>query len=296
MIRSRSEQAITLIEVVLLVVTVLIVAALLLPGLGPASTAARLGPCRSSLKQIMTGMELYAYDFDGFYVPGTMCNSQYDHPYQGSGVHYKDSWPQTTCISWRGKLGSYFANDTSPFKDIADCAAVRSSTYAGGSTTFGGNVAPEATRGFAKVFTDSIPGDYEGYYFGNPHVFWRRQKEPSGDWTSWCHKDEVAQPGAFPMVGPSNRGLGARPWGWIHKNGNLVHLDFRHDDGKGNILFLDGHVTTYERGSPECAMLVKLWTTWVFTESDNGEDGSSASCFEFAEQTRASERSDSNDE
>ena len=228
--------------------------------------------CRCNLKAIMTNMELYANDFDGFYVAGMSYNNECDQPWQGSGVHYKNSWPQTACISWRGKLGPYFANETNPFKDIADCAGVRSSTYAGGSTTFGGNVAPEATRGFAKIFTDMEPGAYEGYYFGNPHMFWRHRKQPGGDWTSWCHRDEVFQPGASPVVGPSNRDLGARPWGPIYKNGNLVHLDFRHD-GKANILFLDGHITTYERGSPECASLVKLWTTWVFNERDEGTGG-----------------------
>ena len=276
MISNRNGQAITLIEVVLLVVIVLIVAALVLPALGPASGVARYATCRSNLKVIMTDIELYANDFGGYCVPGMTYNSKCAHPWQGSGVHYKNSWPKTVCVSWRGKLAPYFANETNPFKDIADCAAVRSSTYAGGSTTFGGNVAPEATRGFAKIFTDMVPGDYEGYYFGNPHIFWRHRNESGGDWTSWCHKDEVAQPGAFPVVGPSNRDLGARPWGAIYENGNLVHLDFRHDD-KANILFLDGHVTTYERGSPRCATLVRLWTTWVFNESNDEEEAGEGS-------------------
>ena len=259
----------TLIELLVVIAIIAILAALLLPALGQAQSAARLGTCRSNMKVVMTNMELYANDFGGFYVPGMRYWPGWAK--MGSGVQCKTGWPQWAAISWRGKMGPYFANEVNPFKDIANCQLVRTSRYAGGWDAAGlNNIAPGASRGFAKIFTDSVPGAYGGYYFGNRYLFDWHQTAAGGDWTSWCHKDMVVQPGAFPAMAPSNAEQYSCPYGrgqggGTRQNGNLEYIDFRHDT-KANILFLDGHVSTYERGGSKGVTLFRLWNTWMFEE------------------------------
>ena len=266
----KIREGFTLIELLVVIAIIAILAALLLPALGQAQSVARLGTCRSNMKAVMTNMELYANDFGGYYIPG-MRYFWAGQPVMGSGLQCRNTWPAWVEISWRGKMGPYFANEVNPFKNIANCTLVRSSTYAGGwDSSSNRNNVPGATRGFAKIFTDSVPGAYSGYYFGNRYLFNLHQTAAGGDWTSWCHKDMVVQPGAFPAMAPSNVEQYSRPWGigaggGTRQNGNLEYIDFRHDT-KANVLFLDGHVSTYERGGSKCVELFRLWNTWLFEE------------------------------
>ena len=61
---AASERTFTLIELLVVIAIIAILAAMLLPALGSARETARTSSCQNQLKQISTGLVLYADEFD----------------------------------------------------------------------------------------------------------------------------------------------------------------------------------------------------------------------------------------
>lgn len=67
--KKQSVRGFTLIELLVVVAIIALLMAILLPSLGRARDQAKSAACASNLKQIATGMYLYATEYDNFVVP-----------------------------------------------------------------------------------------------------------------------------------------------------------------------------------------------------------------------------------
>jgi prepilin-type N-terminal cleavage/methylation domain-containing protein len=80
----------TLIELLVVIAIVAILAALLLPALQQGKDKARQAHCINNLKQFAVAYEMYANDFDGWYMPG------------GGRANEPNSWIWSNHISYDG--------------------------------------------------------------------------------------------------------------------------------------------------------------------------------------------------
>ncbi|MEM9065622.1 MAG: DUF1559 domain-containing protein [Planctomycetota bacterium] len=112
-----SHRAFTLIELLVSISVIAVLIGLLLPALGAARDRARAVSCSNQLRQIATGWQLYANDFDDISVPAQpgRFDGDNDNLYQiGNGLHYRPRW-----FAMMGAAAGFFAY-AEPSEDRSD--------------------------------------------------------------------------------------------------------------------------------------------------------------------------------
>jgi prepilin-type N-terminal cleavage/methylation domain-containing protein/prepilin-type processing-associated H-X9-DG protein len=103
------NRAFTLLELLIVIAIIMILAAILLPGLNRSRQLSKSIYCANNLKNINMGFGMYASDWDGYFVPYKYPNGSYIHwpygidPYIGGKA--KSGW----CFSYRHDFGSSMA-------------------------------------------------------------------------------------------------------------------------------------------------------------------------------------------
>lgn len=108
---GQGASGFTLIELLVVVSIIAVLAAMLLPALGIVREAAASMVCTSNLRQFGMAAQTYAQDWNGFLVPGAICDSagnQTNNWYGNSDFADRlDGWipvPATTRMKWRPGL------------------------------------------------------------------------------------------------------------------------------------------------------------------------------------------------
>jgi prepilin-type N-terminal cleavage/methylation domain-containing protein/prepilin-type processing-associated H-X9-DG protein len=223
----------TLIELLVVIAIIGILASLLLPALQSSKAMARGISCVNNLKQIYLTQASYALDY-GYFVPGEMDPAE----------PYNQHW-------WHHKLRPYLGSNTVPtsWTEAHDLAregvlwCSETETTGSGIETFS-----YAVNGFGYLknyfgLSNSIPAtsslDDSSAYFVKP--------ESKGSGITPSNIMLISELG-YTIVSAN---------GYVHhtiRNGTYFNATdagtlpaFRHMGSK-NVLFLDGHVTTVQRG------------------------------------------------
>jgi prepilin-type N-terminal cleavage/methylation domain-containing protein len=106
----RSKKAFTLIELLVVVAIIALLIAILLPALGRARESARRAMCASNLKQIGTGLNVYAQDYNGAFcrltytagkdLVATNANSPSQSDWRNLNTNKEDDPSDTTQTNW----------------------------------------------------------------------------------------------------------------------------------------------------------------------------------------------------
>lgn len=231
------KQMFTMIELLVVISIIAILASLLLPALEKAREAGRAADCRSREKQFGLGFSMYANDNDQF-LP--LCYSGYNGEFVA--VEKKN-------MSWVQKVGDYLGkrpNSENPLdaNTVGDYSekAMRTSFFWCKSPVvaispeypntypYGGDHTDRYRYAMNSLLTGTSFGTIEG--IGDP-----------GDKYGYKSLKQVTTPSQAFLVGESF-GIGGcvgRIWTFVHQNGNVPH------SGKGNALYVDGHVNTVNR-------------------------------------------------
>ncbi|MGV3722792.1 MAG: DUF1559 domain-containing protein [Actinomycetota bacterium] len=122
----KRRSGFTLIELLVVIAIIAILAAILFPVFARAREAARASSCRSNLKQLATGIQMYVQDYDEVMIGWSGCVATgYHDPANAQGV-----WPDGTpkIVYWNVQINPYIKND-----QVAMCpsTATRMSTPCG---------------------------------------------------------------------------------------------------------------------------------------------------------------------
>lgn len=227
----------SLIELLVVISIIAVLITILLPALEKAREAGRAADCRSREKQFGLGFAMYANDNDQF-LP--LCYSGYNGEYVA--VEKKN-------ISWIHKVGDYLkkrpnsenpsdANDVGEYSDQVmrtsffwcTSPVVAISPEYPNTYPYGGNGTDRQRYAMNTMLTGKSLETVEG--IGDPYnkYGYRSLKlitTPS---------QALLVGECFGMAAPAGR-----IWVFLHQNGNVPH------SGRGNALYVDGHVNTINR-------------------------------------------------
>ena len=84
---NHSKSAFTLIEMLAVVAIIAILASFMMPALTTAMKRAKQGHCKANLRQLMTGLEAYAADNQGYWPPERVFDPEGDE-----GQRFGNPW------------------------------------------------------------------------------------------------------------------------------------------------------------------------------------------------------------
>ena len=235
-----SRKAFTLIELLVVVTIIAILAAMLLPALGKAKGKARSAFCMNNLHQIGIGVDLYADDYNAWYVPQL---------YDGSTTMTDPAMSFMKSMPAGGVSGGYncwlwllYPYHKGP--GIYICPSAKN-TY---GWTYG------MSGGFAVFVANPPPGLSLSYGAPAPGSA-RRGNEP------YTQNKILVIDG---RAGLKDSPLGtsqARYTFWLPK-----YHDWHHNNGC-NILYIDGHVDWMPYMAPPVAGPSEYWWTYPYIKS-----------------------------
>ncbi len=178
---SRSKQAFTLVELLVVIGIIAILIALLLPALNAAREQAKAAQCLSNLRSIGQGMAMYSNDFKGYVVPGFIRK-------QPAGGRGEETW--ATMLAVRGYIkGASQLDFVTP--DPAEPFPGETAWDAAGSS---GNTVFRCPSGLDFKWTNNAAGPHAASKTdGINSFFWRRQSQIFAG-------DGAASQGFSPMV------------------------------------------------------------------------------------------------
>ncbi|MBR2439216.1 MAG: type II secretion system protein [Lentisphaeria bacterium] len=103
---QKSRKSFTLIELLVVIAMIAILAGMLLPALNNSRESARASSCTSNMKQIMTGLFMYAQEYDD-YVPPSILDGRTAANYLAA-VGYDSNNKIWICPSFRPKNYRYY--------------------------------------------------------------------------------------------------------------------------------------------------------------------------------------------
>jgi prepilin-type N-terminal cleavage/methylation domain-containing protein/prepilin-type processing-associated H-X9-DG protein len=231
---SKARSGFTLIEILVVLAVIGILVATLFPVFARARENARRGTCQSNLKQIGLATQMYAQDYDGYYVPyATLI------PYP-----LPPATPTTSRgDAWENLIFPYVNN-----AQIFLCPSESSSTY----TQLNPHDINKLVYHASYTYNRAEQGQFTTWYVTGAHCGFQHVYAtgdfPSGGWYGSVSESEVEDPtGTIWIVD----GKGNSMWSSTHTDLGLdttTYLTDRHLGGF-NALYGDGHVKWRKRNS-----------------------------------------------
>jgi len=256
-----ARRGFTLIELLVVIAIIAILAAILFPVFAQAREKARPTSCLSNLRQLASGMTMYAEDSDGLYPPAV------SHPSRDVRNYYEMSWmrliePYTrnrgifVCPS-SGHLSQDYLNN----QDL-----VQNYGYAPTNRAAGYEAVRAVTGPFGEALWEGIGGfsgvPIGGYLEEAPSYSQAQIARPT-EIVLLC--DEEAFDWGVATLRPGNL--------WFPVPRHLLEPDVKAADGKLapqgilNCLFVDGHVKGLKHSA-----LWEIWPAYTHKFTAGGED------------------------
>jgi len=234
--QPSARQGFTLIELLVVIAIIAILAAILFPVFAQAREKARQTSCLSNLRQLGTGMTMYAQDSDGLYPPAV------SHPTRAVPSYFEITWMHLI-EPYTKNLGIFVCPSSKHTSQdfLHNNDLVQNYGYAPTSRAQGYDAANVLTGPFGTAYWEGIGG-----FSGTPIGQYRKQV-PS------YNESQIARPGDTVLLCDESL------WDWgiaLDKPGyitwpmprHLLEPDVKGADGKLapqgilNCLFVDGHV------------------------------------------------------